>query len=563
MPTTIQLRVIGRAAIKSPKKYFRLSTLILSLLILLLTHSPIAQAQNRSRKSRTQTDRKQTLTDPKAIRNVRLTKYTFRGYNVLKTTYGDLDGDGVEEAAVTIELVTDTGHRTSGGIEVFRWKDGRVVRVTKIRTIDWILGLHHNGAFDISIDDGILTVVFIGVDGEGCFGCFDYLETSHYKLLGGSLVKVGDSTEVRVDQRSINDLWRQRQTSAKRTSSSEAPAKNEQELAIDRLLKSAASLESSYANRSSTNADGFDTRELSMAAEHAIEFVKSESIKAGISQMVQSYKDAMALYGLAQDRGRNPRANSYSDADRERDVKEIKDLKDRLYKNYDDPISRDQLRAQIDLKETMMRLKYHEQSQEEDPLAKRVRQRKIDARAKRILGSYGLQDEWPENTFIVVDRVFGVGKKTAVSIRECIKQPDSCAALAAEAQEFSEKSAQANVQPNVPANSLVGIWMLEYTWGPNGAYKTPFEVEKQSDKYVASFGELKVTDIVMSGNNFAFTFSFRPAISLDNSNLRTATVSGTVEGDRITGQFMVHAWSAGGYNIPAETYPLTGTRLAP
>lgn len=118
------------------------------------------------------------------------------------------------------------------------------------------------------------------------------------------------------------------------------------------------------------------------------------------------------------------------------DVQELKELKDRLYKKYDDPISRDQLQAQIPLKETMMRFANNERSKEEDPWDKKIRQRKLDARAKGILAPYGWGDNWPENTYAVVDRVLKVGADTTIAIRECLKQADSCSALAENLREL-------------------------------------------------------------------------------------------------------------------------------
>jgi hypothetical protein len=343
------------------------------------------------------------------------------------------------------------------------------------------------------------------------------------------------------------------------------PVTDEQQLALERLFKATTRLEESWRNRFRKPAPSLDTTELSVAGEQALAVVKSERIKQAIPQVVKAYQDAMSVHRLAENRYRNAAAETYSAADRERDVKEIKELKDRLYKEYDDPISRDQLRAQISLKESMMRLKHSQggSSSEEDPLAKKVRQRNIDILAKRMLKPYGFEDEWPENAFTVVEKVMGQGARTAEAIQRCFQQTESCPTLAAETQALVEKQASTNNQSNSPQDALTGIWILEYTWGPNGDFKTPFEVEKQSGKYVAVFGDVKMTDIVVSGANFAFTFSFRPAVSLDNSNLRTATVSGTVQGDQIKGQFRVNEWTAGGYNITARTYPLTGRRLAP
>lgn len=356
-----------------------------------------------------------------------------------------------------------------------------------------------------------------------------------------------------------------KQTSAKKPSPAVVPVKDEQELALNRLFNAATELESSWKNRANIGADGFDTARLSMAADEAMAVIKNELIRDNIGRIATTYKDAMSLYGLAQDRARNPLANSYSTADRERDVEVLKDLKERLYKNRDDPISRDQLRAQINLIETLMRSKYHEQSQEEDPLAKKVRQRKIDARAKEVLQPYGLGEEWPEKELNAIEDVLNVGAKTSALVRDCFKRPDSCSALATEAQEFSEKSARANTQSNTPSNSLVGIWMIEIN-NPPFQSKFALEVEQQSGSYSGVFGSDKVSDINVSGSSFSFTMRrTRP----EGFGVRSeaVTISGSVEGVRMTGKYSVASRWDGEYSVssPTQTYtfPLTGARLAP
>lgn len=394
-------------------------------------------------------------------------------------------------------------------------------------------------------------------------------------LINGPIVKAQNRS------RKNRTHTKRKQTPAKQPTPAALPVKDEQERALDRLFHAATQLEFSWKNRFNRGAAGFDTQELSMAAEQAIAVVKTEPIRDGIGRMAKAYKDAMSLYGLAEERNKHPVVRTYSTADRERDVQEIKALKERLYKEYDDPISRDQLRAQIGAKEAIMRLTYSREGldgvREEDPLVKRVRQRKIDARAKQVLGAYGLEDSWPENAFNVVEYVLLIGVRTSASIQACLKQPDSCSALAADAQEFSEKAARANMQSNVPASSLVGIWMLEYTLPPF-TYKTPLEIEQHAGRYVGMYNGQVLESISVSENTFSFiTRTMRPVeprvrrLFPQAPDSETAlTISGTVRGDQITGQYslterITHDRVTSYYveTRGPSTWPFTGKRLAP
>jgi len=248
-----------------------------------------------------------------------------------------------------------------------------------------------------------------------------------------------------------------KQALAKRPSPAPPAAKDETELALQKLFATTSELEDSWRSRSSLSREM--AAQLSVDADHAQAVVKKDLISDSIGRMVKPYKDAIYLYTQALERERNPLANSYTSAERERDVEEIKALKQRYYREYDDPITRDQLRAQIDLRESLMRSSHAHQNDEEDPFAKKVRQRKIDVNAKKVLRAYGLENEWPEKALTAVNDVLNVGSRISASVGQCLKEPDSCSTLATIAAVSTEASMEAIPEPNFASRNLdARIW---------------------------------------------------------------------------------------------------------
>ncbi len=240
------------------------------------------------------------------------------------------------------------------------------------------------------------------------------------------------------------------------------------------------------------------TEALSIAAEQAIALTKDEAIRGAIARMAKAYRDAISVYELAENRATNPLASSYTAADRERNVRQIKELKDQLYKEYDDPIARDRLRGQIDLIEALMRNRAARGNEEEDPVAKKVREQKIDASAKLLLEPYGLQDEWPEKRWDLTKELLDVGVKILASIRDCMKQAEPCPALLSHVQLRPTTSTLART-----VDPLIGSWKLDFVAG-NTPVTGTFNILRQNDTYTGMFrdasGSTSFDAISVSGN---------------------------------------------------------------
>lgn len=107
-------------------------------------------------------------------------------FSVADVVYGDLDGDGKEEAAVgIIENTGGTGQFSSGLI--FTMRGGKAVVLTKFEGGDRAYG----GIAGANIAGGILTVERNAPGDLGAACCAEFIETTRYKWNGKQLVQVG------------------------------------------------------------------------------------------------------------------------------------------------------------------------------------------------------------------------------------------------------------------------------------------------------------------------------------------------------------------------------------
>ncbi len=91
--------------------------------------------------------------------------------------------------------------------------------------------------------------------------------------------------------------------------------------------------------------------------------------------------------------------------------------------------------------------------------------------------------------------------------------------------------------------------------------RAPLEIEPHFGGYSAVFGARKVSEVKVSGNSSSFTIPL-------TEGPPTVTISGNVEGDRITGEYVINDYvspgsTIGPYVVHGRTWKLTGTRLAP
>ena len=147
----------------------------------------------------------QGASDANAIRQVDFMNRTYRGaeatvqvrngrwqsaqegdnsfVNVDRVIYGDLTGDGREEAVVTLgESEGGSGYFTRG--EIYTLRDGQVVMVAEVEGGDRGSGGIHN----IRIEGGQLIVERL----EGAANNPEQIETTTYRLNGSNLTQVGE-----------------------------------------------------------------------------------------------------------------------------------------------------------------------------------------------------------------------------------------------------------------------------------------------------------------------------------------------------------------------------------
>ena len=109
-------------------------------------------------------------------------------FSVTEVTYGDLDGDGQDEAVVsTLTSTGGTGQFSNG--QIFTLKSGKPIVLTEFEGGDRAYG----GLVSAKIAGGVLTVERYapGEGGGNC--CPEYVETTRYKWDGAALRQLGDS----------------------------------------------------------------------------------------------------------------------------------------------------------------------------------------------------------------------------------------------------------------------------------------------------------------------------------------------------------------------------------
>jgi hypothetical protein len=119
--------------------------------------------------------------------------YERKYFSPYEMIYGDLNGDGIDEAIVLTSC-------SNGGIEsysegfVYGIKDDNPELLARIEGGDRALG----GLRSVKIENGIISVERSrpGLDGNAC--CAETAETMQYRLLDGSLSQVGEKTIVKI-----------------------------------------------------------------------------------------------------------------------------------------------------------------------------------------------------------------------------------------------------------------------------------------------------------------------------------------------------------------------------
>jgi len=137
---------------------------------------------------------------------------------------------------------------------------------------------------------------------------------------------------------------------------------------LDKLFKAAVGLKSAWEKRSrfgSVHSDDYIllsamADQLTTIGQQAKAFVEDDGVKDTISRMSKAYRDSVDLHGLVLRRN-DPLANEADQ--RAQYVKELRELKDRRYREWDDPVIRDQLTARIEMIEAVMRMSYRDDSQ--------------------------------------------------------------------------------------------------------------------------------------------------------------------------------------------------------
>lgn len=124
-----------------------------------------------------------TVEDGNYSRETEDEKYYFAVQDVI---YGDLDGDGKEEAAVGIIVNTGGTGQFSSGL-IYTMRGGKPVLLTTFEGGDRAYG----GIADVKIVSGTL-IVERNAPGEfGANCCAEFIETTRYKWNGTKLVQIG------------------------------------------------------------------------------------------------------------------------------------------------------------------------------------------------------------------------------------------------------------------------------------------------------------------------------------------------------------------------------------
>jgi hypothetical protein len=115
-------------------------------------------------------------------------------FQVVEVVYGDLTGDGSEEAVVSTLCNTGgTGQFTDGII--FTLRGGKPVEITTLGMGDRA----YDGIESVRIENGLLKVGRYGtISGGAC--CPEYVDTHTFRLAGDKLVETGKPVRKKVEQ---------------------------------------------------------------------------------------------------------------------------------------------------------------------------------------------------------------------------------------------------------------------------------------------------------------------------------------------------------------------------
>jgi hypothetical protein len=103
-----------------------------------------------------------------------------------KSTYGDITGDGGDEAAVNVRYDLG-GSGEFSAVFVYTLKDKSPSLLARVNGGDRA----HGGIESVKILSGQLIVGRYKPTEDDCNACYGYIETTKYKWLGGRLVSVG------------------------------------------------------------------------------------------------------------------------------------------------------------------------------------------------------------------------------------------------------------------------------------------------------------------------------------------------------------------------------------
>ena len=107
----------------------------------------------------------------------------------VKNAFGDLTGDRVEEAAVSVSYnLGGSGEFT--GVFVYRYQPAGPQLIGTIKGGDRA----HGGIKTVRILNRKLIVETFGPDKDDCMACYGSVLTTKYQWLNGKLVNVGDET---------------------------------------------------------------------------------------------------------------------------------------------------------------------------------------------------------------------------------------------------------------------------------------------------------------------------------------------------------------------------------
>lgn len=104
-----------------------------------------------------------------------------------KPTYGDITGDGSDEAAVNVQYNLKASNSTFTAVFVYTLKNGSPSLLARIKGGDRA----HGSIESVKIINGQLIVGRYRPTADDCNACYGFIETTRYKWLGSRLVKAG------------------------------------------------------------------------------------------------------------------------------------------------------------------------------------------------------------------------------------------------------------------------------------------------------------------------------------------------------------------------------------